>query len=149
MDNECIREFCLKLPHVTESVAWGHDLLFWVGDKAIGGRVFAAVMLDAGEDGVLSFHCGEERFRDLLEIDGIVPAPYSAKQFWVLVKRWDAMRAPQFEEELRRAYELIYAKLPKRTLNALALPEKERAKLIREKRKLLTERERVKKGTVK
>jgi hypothetical protein len=41
---------------------------------------------------------------------------------------------------LARAHALIYQKLSRRTKAALALPEKERAKLIRERKKLLAAR---------
>jgi predicted DNA-binding protein (MmcQ/YjbR family) len=141
MDNERIREICLGLPHVAESFAWGHHLLFWVGDKAIGGKMFAVTDLEGTGDGVLSFHCGAERFHELVEMDGVIPAPYSARNFWVLVERWDAMRARQYEEELRLAHGLIYEKLPKRTKTILAMPEKERAGIVRERKKLLAAKE--------
>jgi predicted DNA-binding protein (MmcQ/YjbR family) len=137
MDNERVREFCLGLPHVTEAVGWGHHLVFWVGDKAIGGKMFAVIDLDGTGTGVLSFHCGAERFHELIEVEGIVPAPYSARAFWVMVERWDAMRAREYEDELRKAHALIYERLPKRTKTILAMPEKERDKLIRERKKAL------------
>jgi hypothetical protein len=41
---------------------------------------------------------------------------------------------------------LIYEKLPKRTKALLALPEKERAKVIRERKKVLAERAKAKKS---
>ena len=47
---------------------------------------------------------------------------------------------------IKRAYALIYEKLPKRTKAVLAMPEKERTKLIRERKKLLKDREKGKKG---
>jgi hypothetical protein len=56
------------------------------------------------------------------------------------VDRWDTLRAREIEEELGRAHALIYAKLPKRTKAVLALPEKERGKVIRERKKLLAAR---------
>jgi len=145
MDNERIRAFCLALPHVTESVNWGHHLVYWVGDKAIGGKMFALTHLDDAGTGVLWFHCGGERFHELLEIEGIIPAPYMAKAYWVTLERWDALRSRQIEEELRLAHSLIYEKLPKRTKTILAMPEKERNKLIRERRKVLAEQEKAKK----
>jgi len=145
MDNERIREFCLSLPHVTEGVSWGHDLVFWVGDKAIGGKMFAVTDLDGNGEGVLSFHCGAERFHELLDMDGVVPAPYAARNFWVLVERWDALRPKQYEDELRLAHGLIHAKLPKRTKTILAMPDKERHSIIRERKKLLAEQENAKK----
>lgn len=137
MDNESIREICMRMPHVTETLNWGHHLVYWAGDRDIGGRMFASTDVDGSGVGVLSFHCGAERFHELLEMEGMRPTPYSAKQFWVTMERWDVLRPRQVEEELKRAYELIYAKLPKRTRHVLALPEKERTKIIRERKKTL------------
>jgi predicted DNA-binding protein (MmcQ/YjbR family) len=144
MDNERIREICLSLPHVAETVNWGHDLVFWVGDRDIGGKMFAVIDLENTGSGVVSFHCGAARFHELIEIEGIVPAPYSARAFWVMVERWDVMRQREFEDELRKAHTLIYEKLPKRTKTVLAMPKKERDKLIRERKKELAAREKTK-----
>jgi predicted DNA-binding protein (MmcQ/YjbR family) len=144
MDNERIREICFSLPHVTETVGWGHHLIYWVGDRDIGGKMFAATNLEVSGDGVLGFHCGAERFHELVEKDGIHPTPYSARYFWVTLERWDAPRPLEIEEELRRAYALIYEKLPKRTRAVLARPEKERAKVIRERKRSLAEKAKAK-----
>jgi len=136
MDNERIREICLRLPHVAETLNWGHILVYWVGDREIGGKMFALTSLE-GTIPVLSFHCGAERFHELLENEGIIGAPHLARAFWVALERWDVLRSREIEEELKRAHALIYDKLPKRTKAVLALPEKERAKMIRERKKLL------------
>jgi len=141
MDNERIREICMGLPHVAETVGWGHHLVYWVGDRDIGGKMFASTDLDGSGVGVLAFHCGAERFHELLENDGICPTPYSARFFWVTLERWDALRPREIEDELKRGYALIYEKLSKRTRAVLAMPEKERAKVIRERRKLAKGRE--------
>ena len=45
MDNERIREICLALPHARETLNWGHHLVYWAGDRDIGGKMFA--MTDA------------------------------------------------------------------------------------------------------
>jgi predicted DNA-binding protein (MmcQ/YjbR family) len=140
MDNERIRDICMALPHARETLNWGQVLVYWVGDREIGGKMFALTNADGGEDVVLSFHCGAERYYELLEREGICPAPHLARAHWVAVERWDALRAREFEEELGRAHALIYEKLPKRTKDLLALPEKERAKAIRERKKLLAEK---------
>jgi predicted DNA-binding protein (MmcQ/YjbR family) len=137
MDNERIREICLALPHVVETIGWGHHLIYWAGDKAIGGKMFASTDLDGAGVGVLSFHCGAERFHELLEIEAIRPTPYSAKHFWVTLERWDVLRPTQIKEELTKAHALIYDKLPTRTKTILAMPEKDRVKLIRDRQKLL------------
>ena len=140
MDNERIRAICLALPNVTETVNWGHHLVYWVGDRDIGGKMFAMTDLDGSGTGVLWFHCGAERFHELLEQDGIIASPYLAKAGWVTVEHWNALRAREVEDELRRAHSLIFEKLPKRTKAVLAMPEKERARAIRERKKVLKER---------
>ena len=140
MDNERIREICMALPHVCETVNWGHHLVYFVGDRDIGGKMFAMTDLDGSGTGVLWFHCGAERFHELLEVEGIAASPYLAKAHWVTMMRWDTLRPRQIEDELRRAHELIFAKLPPRTKKVLALPDKERAKAIKERKKALKTR---------
>ena len=144
MDNERIRAICLALPHAAETFSWGHHLVYWAGDRDIGGKMFAMTDLDGTGFGVLWFHCGPERFHELLEIEGISASPYLAKAHWVTLERWDALRPRQIEDELRRAHALIFDKLPKRTKAVLDLPEKERAKVIRDRKKLLAERAKAK-----
>ena len=140
MDNERIRSICLGLPHVVEALKWKHYLAYWIGDRELGGKMFAMTDLDGARAGIFSFHCGAERFHELLENEGICPAPYMFNHAWVALERWDALKPREIAEELARAHALIYAKLPKRTKAVLALPEKERAKLIRERKMQLAER---------
>ncbi len=140
MDNERIREICMAMPHVCETVNWGHHLVYFVGDRDIGGKMFAMTDLDGTGTGVLWFHCGAERFHELLEIEGVIASPYLARAHWVTVERWDTLRPREIEEELKRAYDLVYEKLPPRTKKVLALPEKERAKAIKERKKTLKTR---------
>src|SRR5690348_3109204 len=81
MDNERIRAICMALPHVAETVNWGHHLVYWAGDRDLGGKMFAMTDLspqrrrpvagdpedlDGTGTGVLWFHCGAERFHELL-----------------------------------------------------------------------------------
>lgn len=146
LDNERIREICLALPHVSETLNWGHHLVYWAGDRDIGGKMFAMTDIDGVGTGVLWFHCGAERFHELLETEGIIASPYLAKAHWVTLERWDTLKPRQVEDELRRARDLIFEKLPKRTKTVLAMPEKERAKLIRERKKVVAAREKAKRG---
>ena len=53
MDNERIRAICMALPHVAETVNWGHHLVYWAGDRDIGGKMFAMTDLDGTGTGVL------------------------------------------------------------------------------------------------
>jgi predicted DNA-binding protein (MmcQ/YjbR family) len=140
MDAERLREFLLKLPHVEETMQWGANLVFWAGDKAIGGKMFALANLDATGKGVLSFAAGTERYNELLENDGVIPAPYLARAYWVCLEFWDALPQRELEDQLKCAYDLVFAKLPKRTKDILAMPAAQRRKLISDRKKLLASR---------
>jgi predicted DNA-binding protein (MmcQ/YjbR family) len=137
MDAERARKFLLTLPHVAETMQWGDNLVFWVGDKAIGGKMFALMNLDGSERGVISYAAGPERFAELVEQEGIGPAPYFARVFWVAVQTWSALRDKEWETELRAAHAITLEKLPRKVLDVLTMPERARAKLIAERRKLL------------
>jgi predicted DNA-binding protein (MmcQ/YjbR family) len=140
MDSESARAFLLRLPHVEETLQWGNNLVFWVGDKAIGGKMFALMNLDPDSNGVLSFAAGPEGAAELLEIDGIFPAPYLARAHWIAMERWNALRASELEARLRAARDIIEAKLPKRTRDVLSMPATERRKLIAARKKDLAKR---------
>lgn len=140
MNVESLRKFLLSLPHVEEIMQWGDNLVFWVGDKAIGGKMFALANLSRDSNGVLSFAAGPERYHDLLETEGVFPAPYMARIFWVAIERYDVYSSREVEELLRAAHQLTLDKLPKRTREALAMPASERKKLIAARRKLLKSR---------
>jgi hypothetical protein len=54
------------------------------------------------------------------------------------------LKPREIEDELRRAHTLIFEKLPKRTRTILAMPEKDRKQVIRERKKLLDQRAKAK-----
>jgi predicted DNA-binding protein (MmcQ/YjbR family) len=141
MDAERLREFLLKLPHVEETMQWGANLVVWAGDKAIGGKMFALANLDGEGKGVLSFAAGPERYNDLLEIAGIIPAPYLARAYWVCLEQWDSLPEPELKEHLRQAYHLVFNKLPKRTKASLAMSVAEQRKLVAVRKKYVAARD--------
>jgi predicted DNA-binding protein (MmcQ/YjbR family) len=107
MDIESVRSFCLSLPHVDEKVQWGSDLLFRVGEK-----MFAVVALEPSHGAIMSFKCSPEKFAELVEQEGIFPAPYVARYHWVALERFDALPERELKQLLRTAYELVHEKLP-------------------------------------
>jgi len=144
MDAERIRGFLLKLPHVVDTMQWGANLVFWVGDKAIGGKMFALVNLDGDGRAVMSYAAGPERYSELLEREGLFPAPYMARIFWVAVESWSVFRPAEWEAELLAAHALTFNKLPPRTRAVLAMPVKKQRQLLADRKKLLAERAAVK-----
>ncbi|HEX4005566.1 MAG TPA: MmcQ/YjbR family DNA-binding protein [Acidobacteriaceae bacterium] len=136
MDVETLRGFLLTLPDVAETMQWGDNLVYWVGDKAIGGKMFALASLSPDHGAVLSFAAGPERFAELVEVEGLFPAPYLARAHWIAVERWDTLRVAELKDLLRHARDLVYEKMPKRTKDLLAMKPAEKKKLIAERRKL-------------
>ncbi len=119
MDQESIRKFCLSLPHVDEKVQWENDLLF-----RIGGKMFAVVALEPSHGVLMSLKCTPEKFAELVEQDGIIPAPYVARYHWVAFERFDALPDREVKELLTKAYELVRDKLPKKVKDSLGEPAK-------------------------
>ena len=113
MDIEQIRAYCLSLPHVTEKVQWGYDLVF-----KIGGKMFAVTALEAAPV-CLSFKCTPETFAELVERDSIIPAPYVARYHWVALEHFNALRDKELKALLRNAYDLVFEKLPRKARTEL------------------------------
>ncbi len=135
MNAERARALLLSLPHVVETEQWGNNLVFWVGDKAIGGKMFTLLNLDADGRGVVSFAAGPELYHELLEREGLVPAPYFARIHWLAAQRWDVFRDAEWQAHLGHAHSLTLARLPKGVRTALNLPARELQRLIADRRK--------------
>ena len=109
MDIESTRAYCLSFPHATENVQWGNDLVF-----KIAGKMFAVTVLEGASKYCLSFKCTEEKFAELIEHDGIDPAPYSARYHWVALQSFAALSDKELKALLRNSYDLVFEKLPKK-----------------------------------
>ena len=115
MNVDWVRAYCLTLPHTTEQILWGDDLVF-----KIGGKMYAVVVLTPHHKVVMSFKCTPEVFAELVERPGVIPAPYSARSHWVALEREDALPRTEIKRLLRQSYDLVVAKLPKKTQASLA-----------------------------
>ena len=109
MDMESARRFCLSLPHATEGIQWDNDLLF-----RVGGKIFAVLALDPAVPHRLAFKCTPEKFAELIELDGIIPAPYMARNKWVSLERFDALADAEIKTLIETSYALVFAKLTKK-----------------------------------
>jgi predicted DNA-binding protein (MmcQ/YjbR family) len=123
MDNESVRTYCLSFPHVTEEILWGADLVF-----KIGGKMFAVIGLDAGSDHCMSFKATPEKFAELIERNGIMPAPYVAKYHWVALERFNALREKELKSLIQTSYDLVFEKLPKKVKSGFAQGEPPKTK---------------------
>jgi len=107
MTLDSLRQTSRALPGATEDVKWGQDLCFCVGSK-----MFAAVNLEPPHQ--LSFKCTPEMFAELIEREGIIPAPYLARARWVQETELGAtLERRELEPLIRASYDLVVAGLPK------------------------------------
>jgi len=115
MDIETLRRYCLGLPHATEGIQWGNDLLF-----RIGGKMFAVVALERTPTSI-SFKCTPEQFAELTEREGIIPAPYMARNNWVMLESLEVLPRAELKRLIKNSYEIVAAKLTKKVQAQLGL----------------------------
>lgn len=96
-----LKAFALSLPHTSYVKQWGECLVY-----KVAGKMFLILALDAETiDGIVD---------ELTEIEGIAQAPYCAKRHWVRVSDLLALPADELNRRIRRSYDLVVAKLPKK-----------------------------------
>ena len=106
MTVDSIREFCLSFPSATEKLQWGDDLCF-----KVAGKIFAIVGLDTLR---LCFKCTPETFAELIEREGLRPAPYVGRYKWVLAENLTALADDETRDLIAQSYDMVVAKAPKK-----------------------------------
>jgi predicted DNA-binding protein (MmcQ/YjbR family) len=107
MTREAIRAFCLAMPHVTERFQFHHAAF------QIGAKTFAMLNLEV-EGLPLAFKCTQEDFGELIEIPGVIQAPYFAKRQWVSITEFDTLPAAELKTWLTKARDVMLSKLSKK-----------------------------------
>jgi predicted DNA-binding protein (MmcQ/YjbR family) len=113
MELDWIRRHCLSLPGTTENVQW-ESLLF-----RIGGKIYALAALEESAAVALRFKCTPEEFAELVEIEGLIQAPYFARKQWIAMTHLEALPRAETRRRINRSYELVKAKLPKKIRDTL------------------------------
>jgi predicted DNA-binding protein (MmcQ/YjbR family) len=101
---EALREYCLSFPQAAEKLQWGDNLCF----KA-SGKIFAILGLDSVPQR-LCLKCAPEKFEELLEVEGIRPAPYLGRYKWVLLEGLDVLPAAEVRGLIAASYHMVSAK---------------------------------------
>ena len=115
MNLETLRKFCRTLPGATVDIKWGADEC-----HCVGGKMFTVFGTRNKKPTNVAFKCDPERFLELTDVAGIVPAPYLARAHWVLVEDAKALTEVQGRELVARSHALIMAKLTKKEREAIA-----------------------------
>ena len=118
MNIEWVRQHCLSLPYTTEQIQWGNDLLF-----KVGGRMFAGMPLEPARIW-LSLKADPEEFAELVENQGVIPAPYMARAKWIALEDERALPRNEVLRLVTKSYEMVFAKLSKKLQAELATGKK-------------------------
>lgn len=108
MDIEAAKALCRSLPGCVEDIKWDTNLVF-----SVGGKMFAVTTTDA-HAGAISFKVEDDRFLELTDRPGIIPAPYLARAKWVQVQREAKLGKTEAEALVRRSWELVFARLTRK-----------------------------------
>ena len=112
MNIEQLRKLSLAFPAVTEQIQWGDAFLF-----KVAGKMFAVASLEPARVW-LSLKVTPENFAELTERPGIIPAPYLARAKWIALESRDALAVAELAPLLRASYDLVVARLPRKTRDA-------------------------------
>ncbi len=127
MNVEWVRELCLTFPHTTEQIQWGEALVF-----KVAGKMHAIMSLQPARVW-LTFKANPENCAELTERPGIIPAPYLARAKWVALETKEGLSSDELASLLRESYDLVVAKLPTKTREALSSGKQPRASKSKKK----------------
>lgn len=104
-----LEALCRHWPGVTRDTKWGVDMVL-----SVGGKMFAVMPSDGSEGGRLSFKVADERFLELTDQPGIMPAPYLARAHWISITEPARFATTELQAFILDAYTLVRAKLTKK-----------------------------------
>lgn len=113
MTIEDIRSIAMKLPHATEGIKWGNDLCFCIAEK-----MFCVTSMEGNVKFSLKVH--ENDFEELCQRQGITPAPYMARNKWVMIDSSAKLSRKELEGFIKKSYELVKGKLTKKLQEKLS-----------------------------
>jgi len=116
MSFQALPKYAMELPGATQDIKWGAD---WVA--SIGGKMFLVGGPHPGAWTHCSFKVEDHRFLELTGIPGFAPAPYAARYHWVAVSDAKALPLSELKALVKRSYELVAAKLPRKQRLALGV----------------------------
>jgi len=115
MDLQTLISWVADWPGVSHEVKWHDDEVFMVA-----GKMFAVHCFQGKNQGQLSFKVEDERFLELSDLPHVIPAPYMARAHWISLLPSCAMSLEEKHALVRRAYELVRAKLTRKLQRELA-----------------------------
>jgi predicted DNA-binding protein (MmcQ/YjbR family) len=118
MNAAALEKFCNGWAGVASSIKWEDDLVY-----TVTGKMFTVLCLRGPDAGRISFKVDPERFLELTDQPGIVPAHYMARAFWITLAEPANFKVAEIEAFVRHSYELVRGKLTKKMQAKLAAEE--------------------------
>ena len=116
MDKSRYRRLCTRWPGTALDVKWGDALT-----ATVDGKMFALWRLGGPNAGQLWFKVDDHRFLELTDQAGLSPAPYLARAKWIQVEEPERFDDEWLAHGIRRAYELVAAKLSRKRQRELGI----------------------------
>jgi len=111
MDIESIRDYCLKKKAVTEGLPFGNDVLVF----KVAGKMFLLASLDE-QPLWMNLKCDPEKAIELRErYNSIRPGYHMSKIHWNTVEVNGELKPELIRELINHSYDLVVAKLTKKT----------------------------------
>ena len=118
MNSAELENLCAGWPGVASGIKWEDDLVF-----TVAGTMFAVLCLRGPDRERISFKVDAERFLELTDQPGIMPAHYMARAFWVTITETERFSGEQIGVFIRHSYELVRAKLSRKMQGPLLAQE--------------------------
>jgi predicted DNA-binding protein (MmcQ/YjbR family) len=104
MNFDALRALCLSLPDAIENLQWEDELCF-----KVRGKIFAMVSLSSVPQQLI-FKCDPEEFAELMENEGVVPAPYVGRYKWAMLESLEVLPDSEIDRCIRKSYAMVAAK---------------------------------------
>jgi predicted DNA-binding protein (MmcQ/YjbR family) len=104
MNFDALRALCLSLPNAIENLQWEDELCF-----KVRGKFFAMVSLSSVPQRLI-FKCDPEEFAELMENEGVVPAPYVGRYKWAMLESLEVLPDSEIDRCIRKSYAMVAAK---------------------------------------
>lgn len=114
MDIIQLRDLGLSFPKTTEDIKWDNDLCF-----SILGKMFCIANL--GTPFRFSIKVEQEELSELLNHNGVKPAPYLARYNWILIENETSLSDMELRRLLKKSYLLVLDGIPKKKREAEGL----------------------------
>lgn len=112
MSAEELDRLCKSFPGTTVDVKWGNDLCYLIGNK-----MYCVTHVEGPLQ--IAFKTTPEDFSMLIEREGIIPAPYTARYHWVLVEIPGALKVNEWKAYVEKSFRLVFEKLPQKVKRSL------------------------------